>query len=76
MSLFVRDGGKLWPRTIFEEPNPKPGSCPECGGTGRRVESIDPEQPDVLVPCAFCQAFCKTCNRYARKTGHVCKGAR
>jgi hypothetical protein len=76
MSLWVKDGGHLWPRTIFEDPNPKPGACPLCGGTGRLVESIDPERHDVLVACHRCQVFCKACDKHVRKSGHACKGAR
>lgn len=73
MSLFVKHGGQLWPRTIFEPPDPLPeGACPHCGGTGQRVESIDPELHDVLVPCDFCRMYCKTCKNWVKKTGHIC----
>ena len=51
------------------------GTCVHCGGSGRRLESIDDERLPVDVPCDFCQAFCKACNAYRRK-GHQCPARR
>jgi len=73
MSLFVKHEGHLWPRTVFEPPLDIPkGECVHCGGTGQRIENIDPELHDVLVPCDFCRVYCKGCDRYVKKSGHDC----
>jgi len=73
MSRYVHDGGRYWPRVLFDPPvNPPAGECMHCGGTGVRAESIDEERYDVLVPCRWCQTFCKVCDKWVQKAGHEC----
>ena len=78
MSRWVRYGGHLYPSALFEDTAPtpvKPGVCAYCGGSGLRVETIDAERLDEVVPCPMCRRFCKTCGKY-RKIDHQCtKGA-
>jgi hypothetical protein len=77
MSRYVQVGKHIFPASMFEpDLKPPPGACKQCGGRGSLVETIDSERFDVLVPCWSCQTFCKTCNRYVKKGGHECKGAK
>jgi excinuclease UvrABC ATPase subunit len=74
MSRYVQHEGHLWPPGVFDPPmNPPKGACAHCGGTGQRVESIDDERPDVLVPCEACQEYCRVCDKYRQKGGHECR---
>jgi hypothetical protein len=73
---MVSYGGHLYPRSLFDgslDPPPKPGDCVHCGGSGVRVESIDEDLHDAVVPCFACQEYCKTCKRYRKKGGHKCR---
>ena len=75
MSRQVKWRGMLIPRGMFDaalDGPLKPGQCVHCGGTGERAETIDDELPDAVVPCYWCQEFCKVCNQYRKKGGHVC----
>jgi hypothetical protein len=48
------------------------GGCPQCGGLGVLVETIDAERYDVTVPCWACRRYCKACDKYVKKEGHEC----
>jgi hypothetical protein len=72
---YIRMGRKHVPAFLCESPLDAPkGACPHCGGSGSIPESIDDERYDVLVPCVWCQEYCKACADWVKKSGHECKG--
>jgi hypothetical protein len=74
MSRMVRYGGQLFPRGLFEPPlNPPRGACVHCGGLGHVPEQIDEDLPDEMVPCSWCQIYCRKCKRWVTKKDHVCQ---
>jgi len=48
--------------------------CVHCDGLGYVMESIDDERLPVSVPCQWCRAYCKPCDKWVPKKGHECKG--
>ena len=72
-SPFVTRNGTFVPRVLIDPwPDDDPKVCGACGGLGSVPETIDEERYDVLVPCEWCQRYCKTCKEYVPKEGHEC----
>jgi hypothetical protein len=50
----------------------EPWACAWCDGEGTVMEQIDDDRLPVPVPCFMCRKHCAQCNKWVKKSGHIC----